>query len=216
LYVRSFKIFCYPQKQLTNLTYQVARLSTQRAATPFEVAHHVTTALLTSSLTWLTIYNANFDPLRLYTLPKSLVLTALLIPLCMFNTRIVGQGKWHFTSFEVAPFFNPSRFTEVLLSLAVLILAARRNLVDGPMGWTDAVLKALPIYFALLQYLAFTPIYSDHQNQNWIVYVGTLVDFVLYTGIPVWGAGYGIVLASRTAWWGIKSLFEMLRWIVRL
>ncbi|KIM73723.1 hypothetical protein PILCRDRAFT_828853 [Piloderma croceum F 1598] len=191
----------------------IARLSGQRAETLFEAIHHAVTALLTSSLAWLTIYNANFDPLRFRPLPKSLTLAVLLIPLCMINTRVIGQGKWHFTSFNVAPFFNPSLVTEVLFSLVVLILAICRYWVSGSRGWADAVLKTLPIYFSLLQYLALTPIFSDHQNQNWIVYVGTLVDFVLYTGIPVWGAGYGVVLALRIVWWGMRSLLEILQWI---
>jgi hypothetical protein len=157
---------------------------------------------------WLTIYNANFDPLRPRS-PKSLTLAVLLVPLCVINTRVIGRGKWHFTS--VAPFGNPSLFTETCITLVILALAYRSN---GFGAWTDATLRALPVCFALLQYTALTPILLDSKKQHLIMYIGALLDTVLYLCVPVWGVAYGGVLACRVIWWAGGILFEILRWIM--
>ena len=182
------------------------KLSTFQAESPSSAIHHLTTTILTSSLVWLTIYNANFDPLRQRS-PKSLTLAVLLIPLCLVNTRVIGRGKWHFTS--VTPFFNPSLFTEIFLTLVILALAAGRNRLGG---WTDAALRVLPICFALLQYIALTPILLDSKKQHPIMYIGVLLDTVLYLCVPAWGVAYGGVLACRVVWWAGGILFG--RWIL--
>jgi hypothetical protein len=192
----------------------VAKLSTLQAKSPSSAAEHLTATLLTSILLWLAIYNANFDPLRLLP-PKSLTLAVFLIPLCVINTRVIGKRKWHFTSFEVAPFFNPSLFKEILLSLAIIALVARKNWGIGSGTRTDAVLRALPVYFALVHYLVVTPIFLDSKKQSPILYIGVLLDTFFYVGIPVWAAAYGGVLAWRIVWWGTRVVFGTLQWIRR-
>jgi hypothetical protein len=119
-----------------------------------------------------------------------------MIPLCVINRRVVGQGDWHFTSFKSTAFLNPSLIAEIRLSLAVITLTVCRHLVSRFGGWADGALRALPICFALLQYWALTPIALDSEKQRLIIYAGVLNTF-LYIGVWVWGVPYAGVLAWR-------------------
>lgn len=165
---------------------------------PPSAVQRLIATLLTSILVWIAIYNAKFDPLRRHP-PKSVTLAALLIPLCVINRRVIGQGEWHFTSFEGPAFLNPSPATETRLSLAVIALTAIR--VKGFGGWADGALRVLPVCFALLQYWALTAIALDSEKNRLIVYAGALNRF-LYVGVWVWGVPYAGVLA-----WRVIALF---------
>lgn len=183
-------------------------------APPTEAVQHLNTSLGTIILAWVAIYNANFDPLR-FRSPKSLLLAIFLIPLSIFNTRYMGERKYHFQAFKVAPMFDPSLTMEIIYAILIAFLATRRYR-KGPKKWTDATLRTLPVYFVYIQLMALTPVFSDHRTQSFGVWSATLVDTALYIGAGIAVVLYAAVIAWRVVFWVFRCAFGVLRWLGKL
>lgn len=132
----------------------------------------------------------------------------------MIVTRIIGQNKFHYQTFEVFVLFD-TRNLEPLLCLLLGFIAYRsRNLSTSGTTFKGLFLRVYPVFFSLLKIFTLTPIYQDSSSQKKAIYLASFLDTLTLFALVIYAAGYSGLIGWRIlrgSWKGIVSLISLLR-----